>query len=180
MSEVAGRMAIQVGAYHLQRPMGGRGILLAGVPGALTPQQNAGRLVFIGPGRCVLCHGGPLQTDQVFHNVGVLPIVDNDRIVGVVTDRDLVVRALARGADVSTTRVRDCASTTVVSARPHWSLDEALRVMAECRIGRLPVVDDDKTVIGMVTLSSLALRSPRDDETLQAAREVSRRSTRAA
>lgn len=113
-------------------------------------------------------------------NVGVLPIIDNGRLVGVVTDRDLVVRVLARGAEVSTTRIGDCASTTVVSARPHWSAEEALRVMRECRIGRLPVVDDDHKLVGIVTLSSLALRTPDDDESLETAREVSRRSARAA
>lgn len=113
-------------------------------------------------------------------NVGALPIVENGKLVGVVTDRDLVVRALARGGEVSTTPIRDCASTTVVSARPHWSAAEALRVMRECQIGRLPVVDQDHKLVGIVTLSSLALRSPEGDEALQTAREVSRRATRAA
>jgi len=46
---------------------------LAGVPGALTPQEQRGRQVFLGPGNCVPCHGGPLQTDQLFHHVGVRP-----------------------------------------------------------------------------------------------------------
>jgi CBS domain-containing protein len=113
-------------------------------------------------------------------NVGVLPIIDNGKLTWIVTDRDLVVRALARGAEAATTRVEDCASTTVVSARPHWSAEEALRVMRECRIGRLPVVDDDHKLVGIVTLSSLALRAPDDDGALETAREVSRRSARAA
>lgn len=50
---------------------------LAGVPGALTPQQNAGRNVFLGPGNCVPCHGGNLQTDNQFHNNGVRPIFED-------------------------------------------------------------------------------------------------------
>lgn len=50
---------------------------LAGVPGALTPQQNAGRNVFLGPGNCVPCHGGNLQTDHLFHNNGVRPIAED-------------------------------------------------------------------------------------------------------
>lgn len=50
---------------------------LAGVPGALTPQQNAGRNVFLGPGNCVPCHGGNLQTDHAFHNNGVRPIAED-------------------------------------------------------------------------------------------------------
>jgi cytochrome c peroxidase len=50
---------------------------LAGTPGALTPQQNAGRNVFLGPGNCVPCHGGNLQTDNLFHNNGVRPIFED-------------------------------------------------------------------------------------------------------
>jgi CBS domain-containing protein len=112
-------------------------------------------------------------------NVGVLPIVDNDQVIGVITDRDLVVRVLAkRGADPATIRAVDCATKTPILAKPDWTPERALLVMAEQQIGRLPVVDDGGRLIGMVTLSSLALRSQKPDETLAAARKVSLRSAR--
>jgi CBS domain-containing protein len=113
------------------------------------------------------------------NNVGALPIVEAGQIVGVITDRDLVVRVLAkRGVDPSTIRVMDCATRNPVVAREDWRPERALLVMAEHQIGRLPVVDGQGHLAGMVTLSSLARRSRKPDETLAAARKVSLRSAR--
>jgi predicted transcriptional regulator len=111
-------------------------------------------------------------------NVGVLPVVEGGRLRGIITDRDLVVRGLARGMDATTTQVRHIATEDLASARPDWDVEDALEVMSGCQVGRLPVVDDDDRVIGIVTLSSLALRSREHRETLDTAREVSRRSAR--
>jgi CBS domain-containing protein len=114
------------------------------------------------------------------HNVGILPIVCNSKLAGVITDRDLVVRALAEGADPTMTEVGEFASTEPICARPDTQLEEAMEVMAECQVGRLPVVDYNDQLVGMVTLGSLALRSREEKETLHTAQEVSRRSARAA
>jgi CBS domain-containing protein len=114
-------------------------------------------------------------------NVGVLPVVGEDRILrGLITDRDLVVRAMAEGADPSITLVAECATRDLVCARRDSPLDEALEVMSDCQIGRLPVVDYDNRVVGIVTLSSLALRSREESDTLHTAQEVSRRSAHVA
>lgn len=112
-------------------------------------------------------------------NVGVLPVVEGGRIRGIVTDRDLVIRGMATGMDPSTIRVADVATDSLVAARPDWPLEQAMETMAEHQIGRLPVVDENDRVAGIVTLSSLALRSARHDETLDTAKQVSRRSARA-
>jgi CBS domain-containing protein len=113
-------------------------------------------------------------------NVGILPVLEHGRIRGLVTDRDLVVRAIAEGADPEATEVREFATRDVVCARPESGLDEAMEVMAECQVGRLPVVDYDNRLVGIVTLSSLALRSGEQDDTLETAQAVSRRSARVA
>ena len=113
-------------------------------------------------------------------NVGVLPVVEDGRLRGIVTDRDLVIRGLAEGADPSGMRVGDCATWDIVCARMESPIEEAMEVMAECQIGRLPVVDADNRVVGIVTLSSLALRSRKKDDALETAQEVSKRSARAA
>lgn len=110
------------------------------------------------------------------HNVGILPVIVNAKLAGVITDRDLVVRGIARGADPTLTAVGEFVSNDLICARPDTSLEEAMEVMAERQVGRLPVVDDDNHLVGIVTLSSLALRSEDDTETLEAAKEVSRRS----
>jgi CBS domain-containing protein len=112
-------------------------------------------------------------------NVGVLPVVDGGRLKGIVTDRDLVIRGMATGVDPSSMRVSDVATHSLIAARPDWPLQRAMDTMSSHQIGRLPVIDEHDRVVGMVTLSSLALRSPQQNEALDTAKEVSRRSARA-
>jgi CBS domain-containing protein len=111
-------------------------------------------------------------------NVGVLPVVENGKLRGVLTDRDLVVRAIAREADPGTTTVGQCETSNPLAAQPDWDVDRALETMATHQIGRLPVVDANDRPVGIVTLSSLALRAREDAEALAAAKEVSRRSVK--
>lgn len=112
-------------------------------------------------------------------NVGVLPVVDGGRLKGIVTDRDLVIRGMASGVDPSSMRVSDVATHSLVAAREDWPLQRAMDTMASHQIGRLPVIDEHDRVVGIVTLSSLALRSPQQHQALDTAKEVSRRSARA-
>jgi len=113
-------------------------------------------------------------------NVGMLPVMDEDVLRGIVTDRDLVVRAMTRDVRPSEVRVSECLSEPPRCAEPDWTVDEAMEEMARRQVGRLPIVDASGRVIGVVTLSSLALRSPKQQEALETAQEVSRRSARAA
>lgn len=113
-------------------------------------------------------------------NIGMLPVMEDDALRGIVTDRDLVVRAMTRDVRPSEARVGECLSEPPRCAEPDWSLDQAMEEMARQQFGRLPIVDAGGRVIGVVTLSSLALRSPKQQETLETAQEVSRRSARAA
>jgi CBS domain-containing protein len=112
-------------------------------------------------------------------NVGLLPVIDEGKVRGVITDRDIVVRGIARAVDVSSTPVGDCLSSEVICARPEWTTDEAMMAMGTAQIGRLPVVDPEERLVGIVTLSSMALRAPDKAEALETAQEVSRRSARA-
>ena len=112
-------------------------------------------------------------------NVGSLPVVEGGVLRGMVTDRDLVVRAVARGIDPRATRVMEFATHNPTMAHPDWSIERAMEAMAEHQIGRLPVVDDDSRLVGIVTLSSLALRSGDEDDALDTAKQVSLRSARA-
>ena len=113
-------------------------------------------------------------------NVGILPVVEDGQVCGVITDRDLVVRAIAIGADLTSTPVGECATGDPILAHPDWNLEQAMNAMARAQIGRLPVIDDDNALAGIVTLGSLALRSKKDKETLATAKAVSRRSVKAA
>ena len=113
-------------------------------------------------------------------NVGMLPVMAGDVLRGIVTDRDLVIRAMTRDVRPSEAYVGDCLTEPPRCAEPDWSLDEAMEEMARQQVGRLPIVDPGGRIIGVVTLSSLALRSPRQQEALETAQEVSRRSARTA
>ncbi|HST25077.1 MAG TPA: CBS domain-containing protein [Gaiellaceae bacterium] len=79
-------------------------------------------------------------------DVGPLPVVDGEELVGIVTDRDLVVRVLAEGRDPNSTTVGEIASTDVVSVEPDVEVDEALRLMAEHHVRRLPVAEAGRLV----------------------------------
>lgn len=111
-------------------------------------------------------------------NVGMLPVVDAGRVRGVITDRDIVVRGVAESVDVLITRVRECLSDDVIAARPDWTTDQAMKAMAEAQVGRLPVLDANDQLVGVVTLSSMAHRAPDKSEALETAQKVSRRSAR--
>jgi CBS domain-containing protein len=114
-------------------------------------------------------------------NVGMLPIVEEDgKLRSVVTDRDIVVRAVARGIEPDTTPVKNLDTEDVVSVRPEWDAEAAMRLMAERQIGRIPVVDAERRVVGVVTLSSLILRARDQEKVLDTAEEVARRSSRVA
>jgi CBS domain-containing protein len=89
-------------------------------------------------------------------DVGVLPVVEGDRLTGVVTDRDIVVRALANGKNPETTPVREAMSGRVLYCFDDQSTDEVARNMGEQQIRRLPVVNRDKRLVGIVTLGDLS------------------------
>jgi CBS domain-containing protein len=133
-------------------------------------------VVTIGPSATLL-EAARLMRDA---NVGMLPVIDTGVVTGIITDRDLVVRAMSRDVRPSEVRASECLSEPPRCAQPDWTLDEAMDEMARQQVGRLPVVDGAGGVVGVVTLSSLALRSRKQQETLETAQEVARRSERAA
>jgi CBS domain-containing protein len=89
-------------------------------------------------------------------DVGSLPIVDGDRLVGTITDRDIVLRVVADGKDPQSVTVRDVASTDLVTVDPEQNLEEVLRLMARHQIRRLPVVEEDGRLVGIVAQADVA------------------------
>ena len=88
-------------------------------------------------------------------DVGSLPIVDGDRLVGTITDRDITIRAVAEGKGADT-RVGDLASKDLVTIDPQQSLEEAARLMAEHQLRRLPVCEEDGRLVGILAQADLA------------------------
>ena len=88
-------------------------------------------------------------------DVGALPIVEDGRLTCVITDRDLAIRGVADGLDGASS-VRELASKDVVTIDPQQSLEEAARLMAEHQIRRLPVVEEDGRLVGMLAQADVA------------------------
>ncbi|HKS88774.1 MAG TPA: CBS domain-containing protein [Stellaceae bacterium] len=86
---------------------------------------------------------------------GVLPVADGDRLVGMITDRDIAVRCIAQGKGPQT-RIRDCMSPEVKYCFEDQELDQVCQNMAELQVRRLPVVNRDKRLVGIVSLADLA------------------------
>jgi CBS domain-containing protein len=105
-------------------------------------------------------------------DVGPVPIVEDGRLVGIVTDRDIVVRVVAEGRDPKATTVREIASTELVTVSPDDDLDEALHLLAERQVRRLPVVDGDR-LVGIVAQADIA-RLGKDKKTGEVVEEISR------
>jgi CBS domain-containing protein len=105
-------------------------------------------------------------------DVGLAPIVEGDRLVGTLTDRDIAVRVVAEGRDPEATTAREVASTDVVTVDPDQDLDEALRLMARHQIRRLPVAEEDGRLVGIVAQADVA-RHGDDKQTGQVVEQIS-------
>ena len=105
-------------------------------------------------------------------DVGLAPIVEGDKLFGMLTDRDIAVRVVAEGRDPDQVTVREVASKQVVTIDPQQDLDEALRIMAKHQVRRLPVVQEDGRLVGVVAQADVA-RKGDDAETGQLVQEIS-------
>jgi len=104
-------------------------------------------------------------------DTGAIPVVENGRPVGMVTDRDIVVRAVADGGQVSRP-VRDIVTTGVISVTPEMSTREANELMSEHQVRRLPVVENDQ-LVGIVSLGDLAVKEGKDRRTGDTLQDIS-------
>lgn len=91
-------------------------------------------------------------------DVGSLPVVEGERVIGIVTDRDIVVRAVAERLDPQSITVGEVASREVVTVEPEQDLDEALVLMASHRVRRLPVVEDGR-LVGVLAQADIAFEA---------------------
>jgi len=89
---------------------------------------------------------------------GMLPVGENDRMIGAISDRDIAIRAVADGKD-SATKVRDVMSDGVIWAYETDSVDKGAELMSEHQIRRLPIINAEKRLVGIVALADLAVES---------------------
>ena len=89
-------------------------------------------------------------------DIGCIPIGENDRLIGMVTDRDIACRGVANSQDLAKLTARDVMSKGILYCRDSEELEDALRVMEQKQVRRLPVIDDRKRMVGMLSLGDVA------------------------
>ena len=104
---------------------------------------------------------------------GMLPVGENDRMIGTISDRDIAIRAVAEGKGADT-KVRDVMSEGIAWAYEDDSVEEAVKIMSERQVRRLPVVDRDKRLVGIVALGDFAVQSSEIRPAAQALSEISK------
>lgn len=106
-------------------------------------------------------------------NVGAVPVVDEDEdLVGIITDRDIVVRCVADGKNPAETNVEEVLSHELETIEPDADIEEAARLMADKQIRRLPVCEEGE-LVGMISIGDLAVKTPQVDASGEALREIS-------
>ena len=96
------------------------------------------------------------------HDIGALPVGENDRLIGMVTDRDIVCRGIAGGGDLSKLKARDVMTKGITYCREEHELQEALDLMEKHKIRRLPVINADKRMVGILSLGDVSHAAAHD------------------
>jgi CBS domain-containing protein len=105
------------------------------------------------------------------HDIGMVPVVDQGMLRGVITDRDLVVRGIAEKRPNSST-VSEVMSSRLIYGTPDMSVDEAAKLMADAQVRRLPVVENER-LVGVISLGDIAVHTPSQNEASAALHEIS-------
>jgi CBS domain-containing protein len=112
-------------------------------------------------------------------NVGSIPVIENEKthkLVGIVTDRDLALKVVAAGLDAKSTQVETVMTRKVVTCRTEDDLQKALDAMAEHQLRRIPVVDKDERMVGIIAQADVATRVNQPEKTAEMVKEISQAS----
>jgi CBS domain-containing protein len=94
-------------------------------------------------------------------DIGAIPVGENDRLVGMITDRDITCRVLAEGLDVKRLKAGDIMSRGIFYCRADEDVDDAIHIMEKKQVRRLPVINDKKRMVGMLSLGDISHKVPR-------------------
>jgi predicted transcriptional regulator len=97
-----------------------------------------------------------LAKKMMQHDIGAIPVGENDRLIGMVTDRDITVRAVANGKDISKLTARDVMTKGMIYCQDSQEVNDAVRIMESKKIRRLPVLDENKRMVGMLSLGDVS------------------------
>lgn len=105
---------------------------------------------------------------------GAIPVTDGDKMVGMITDRDIVCRCVAESKNLDDAKAEDVMTPNILYCYEDTDVEEVARNMADNKVRRLPVVNREKRLIGIVSLGDLAARAHKDQETGEAMEEICR------
>ena len=113
-------------------------------------------------------------------DIGPVLIVDNEAnntLVGIITDRDIVLKVIADGQDANTTRVGDAMSKKLVTCRADDDISVAMQAMAQFQLRRIPVVEDNMRLVGIISQADVATRVDAPEKTGEVVKEISQENT---
>lgn len=111
------------------------------------------------------------------NDIGSLPIVENKenkKLVGIITDRDLALKVIGKGRNPKSTKIKKVMTKNVVTCRSNDELQKALNLMAENQLRRIPVVDNDDRVIGIIAQADIATRLNQAEKTAEVVKDISK------
>jgi CBS domain-containing protein len=109
-------------------------------------------------------------------NVGSIPVIESEqtkKLIGIVTDRDLALQVVAEARDAKTTKVADVMTHKIITCRVDDDVQKAVDAMAEHQLRRLPVVDNDYKIVGIISQADVATRVDQPEETAKMVKEIS-------
>lgn len=109
-------------------------------------------------------------------NIGSIPVIENEqtqKLVGIVTDRDLALKIIADGRDAKSTKVELVMTHKVITCHADDDLQKALDAMAEQQLRRIPVVDHDNRIVGIIAQADVATRAGQPEKTAEMVKEIS-------
>ena len=113
-------------------------------------------------------------------DIGPVLVVDNDdskTLVGIITDRDIVLKVIAEGKDPKPTRVGEVMSKKLVTCRPDDNVDVAIDAMAHYQLRRIPVVEDNMKLVGIISQADVATRVDKPEKTAEVVKKISEETT---
>lgn len=106
-------------------------------------------------------------------DTGVVPVVDGRRIIGLITDRDIVVRGIANGKNINDARVNELMTKSVRTVREDSSVDDVLQMMSSAEVRRVPVVNASDELVGIVSIGDISTNTNRDNKVGKAIEDIS-------